>query len=769
MRKIQIKKLKIKELKLKKLKLKKPDVQLVVQKIKSFKLSDIKKYRKKLHDKRVEKQEAFNNSKFGQSLKTLSQYMNKYSLLLHALWAVIINFTIEAMSRHSIAAAWNYFDVSTKVFMYNSFMIFLTFSFVYLVKRRIFARGVISLVWFMIGITNGIMLSRRVTPFNAQDLKTFSEGIAMFEKYFTKIQIVGIGVLAVLVVVCIMKLWKYSGKYTNINYFISAIIVAASIGGYTFLTDYVIENRIVSTYFANIAFAYQDYGLPYCFAASVFNVGMDEPNGYTQELVDEITDNGRLTESVTDTNLMPNVIVVQLESFFDTKEFLSLQTSQDPLPNLRKLSQNYSSGYCQVPSIGAGTANTEFEIITGMSLRYFGPGEYPYKTYLKKNTAESAATAFGSLGYGTHAIHNHSGNFYSRAKVFDNIGFDTFVCKEFMNFETTPNGWATDDVLLQHIDDCLDKTEQQDFIFTITVQGHGSYPEDKLIDYPNIIASGLSSQAKNNQWEYYVNQIYETDKFVGNLIAMMEERGEPAVVVLYGDHLPTLGLREEDLKSESLFNTNYVIWDNIGLEKIDGTIPTYQLMSEVMDRIGMHIGTIFNYHQENKESETYLTDLELLQYDLLFGEQYAYHGDPVITEGHIELGVRDAEIIFISQNSEGHYTLYGKNFTKWSHVYINGEKQSRKFINENRIKLKKSTLEEWDIVTISYVGSSNTIFRTSQEYVYYDGSLKPYTDELKELKLLMEEMEETETETIEETVETVAETESVTTENVTNN
>ena len=71
-------------------------------------------------------------------------------------------------------------------------------------------------------------------------------------------------------------------------------------------------------------------------------------------------------------------------------------------------------------------------------------------------------------------------------------------------------------------------------------------------------------------------------------------------------------------------------------------------------------------------------------------------------------------------------------------------------------------MEEWDIVTISYVGSSNTIFRTSQEYVYYDGSLKPYTDELKELKLMLEGMEETETETIEETVETVAETENVT-------
>ena len=67
---------------------------------------------------------------------------------------------------------------------------------------------------------------------------------------------------------------------------------------------------------------------------------------------------------------------------FDTSEYLALQTTKDPLPNLRKMAEEYSSGYCQVPTIGAGTANTEFEVITGMNLRYFGPGEYPYKTYL---------------------------------------------------------------------------------------------------------------------------------------------------------------------------------------------------------------------------------------------------------------------------------------------------------------------------------------------------------------------------------------------------
>ena len=726
---------------MKKIKIKKPDVKAGIQKLKALKWSDVKASYGKCKQFRAEKMEAFRNSAAWKKMQAVNQKMNQFSLILHGIWAIIINYIIEAMSRHSVMAAWEYSRISTKAFLYNAFMIFVTFSVVYLFKRRAFTRIIISILWFVLGIVNGVMLSRRVTPFNAQDLKTVSEGLSLFTNYFSVLELVGIGLGAVLVILFLVYLWKTVGQFKRkVNYLLSAAVVAASFGGYGVLTDYVIENRIVSTYFANIAFAYQDYGLPYCFAASIFNTGISEPNGYTEEMMAEITNDGAIVKSTADTDMLPNVLFVQMESFFDTSEYKSLKTTMDPLPNLRKMAAEYSSGYCQVPSIGAGTANTEFEVITGMNLRYFGPGEYPYKTYLKERTAESAATAFKSFGYGAHAIHNHSGNFYSRAKVFNNIGFDTFVCKEFMNFDTTPNGWAKDEVLLEHINDCLDSTEQQDFVFTITVQGHGSYPEKKVIKEPHLYAWGTESAKKNNQWTYYANQVYEMDIFAQNLVDMMEKRGEPAVVVFYGDHLPTLGLAEEDMKSESLFNTNYVIWDNIGLKKEDGTIPTYQLMAEVMDRIGLHGGTIFNYHQERKDTEVvdYLMDLELLQYDLLYGKQYTYKGHPVITEGHIEMGVRDAEVLYLSESLDGEYTIVGDNFTKWTYVYINGEKQSRKFVNENTLKLKKSHLEDWDVVTISQVGSSNTIFRTSEEYVYLNGRLVPYTDELKVEKTLSE-------------------------------
>ena len=397
--------------------------------------------------------------------------------------------------------------------------------------------------------------------------------------------------------------------------------------------------------------------------------------------------------------------------------------------------KNYSSGYFKVPSVGAGTANTEFEVLTGMNMRFFGPGEYPYKTVVKNQPCESAATALSALGYGTHGLHNNGGNFYSRAKVYDHMGFDSFTSKEFMNIlQTTENGWSKDDILLTHIKDALDSTEQEDFVFTVSVQGHGNYPTEKVIENPKITVTGAPTEEKNNAWEYYVNQVYEMDQFAGNLVKMMEERGEPTVVVFYGDHLPTMGLEAKDMKNRYLYNTNYVIWDNLGLQKEDRNIPSYQIMADVMDRLGLHSGTVFNYHQQRRQTKDYLKDLELLQYDILYGDQYVYNGKPPITEGHMQMGIKEVTLTDLVENLDETYSLYGTNFTKWSKVYINDEKQESTFLNNTRIELPDSKLKDGDIITVSQVGSSNTIFRTSREYIYMDGKILEYTDEVKEQK-----------------------------------
>ena len=123
--------------------------------------------------------------------------------------------------------------------------------------------------------------------------------------------------------------------------------------------------------------------------------------------------------------------------------------------------------------------------------------------------------------------------------------------------------------------------------------------------------SGVEDEGERNAWEYYVNLMHETDKFVKELIDAVEARNEPTVLVFYGDHLPTMNLEAKDLKSKYLYNTNYVIWDNIGLEKKDGNYAAYQIMAEVFDRLDIHSGTVFNYHQERRQTKNYLADLEL--------------------------------------------------------------------------------------------------------------------------------------------------------------
>lgn len=712
---------------MKKLQLKKPDIKGKIRKIKNLKKEDVIAYWKGRHERRERILEARRNSAFAKKMQPVYAFMNRFSLIFHALLACIINFVIEAISRHSVVAAWDYMTGTPMVFLYNAFMIFVTFSIVYLFKRRIFVRMIIGAIWVILGIANGYILLKRVTPFNAQDLKIAGDGIALINNYCNGFEVVVIAVGAVALLIWLISMWRRGGQYAGKIHHIAALIGIIVCGVlYTFVTNIAIDKRVVSTYFGNIAFAYEDYGLPYCFSASLFNTGISEPNGYTKKAMAKIDKDGELNQTAASrsSDELPNIIVVQLESYFDVANAEFFTTSEDACPNLHNLYQNYSNGYFKVPSVGAGTANTEFEVLTGMNLRYFGPGEYPYKTYSKKHPTESAATALASLGYGTHALHDNTGNFYSRANVFNNMGFDTFTSKEFMNvLQTTENGWAKDEILTQHIMEAMDTTKQEDFVFTVSVQGHGNYPETQVIENPKIKVEGIEDEALKNKWEYYVNQVYEMDQFVGDLIKAVEERNEPSVVVFYGDHLPTMGLKAEDLKSRYLYNTNYVIWDNIGLQKDDKNIPAYQLMSEVLNRLDIHSGTVFNYHQQRKGTKNYLSDLELLQYDILYRKQYVYNGKAPITEGHMVMGIRNVSLSSIVPQLNSGYSLYGENFTKYSRVYVNGEKQKSSFLNNTRINLSETELKDGDVIQVGQVGSSDTIFRMSDKYTYQNGQL----------------------------------------------
>lgn len=646
---------------------------------------------------------------------------NKISLLLHALVSAVGYFLIEAISRHSFTEAWDFMTGRPLVFAYNAALIFTTSLIVYLFRRRCFLRVFLCMFWLLLGIINGVILATRVTPFTGPDLHLLTDGMALLEKYLPKwgviVALIVLGLFALTLFGLILKGPKFKGK---LKYRWNIPLVLAGVLAFAGLTQLALEKRVLSNYFGNIAFAYEDYGYPYCLGVTIFDTGITCPRDYSEGEIKRI-ENTEKNLPETKAGAHPNIIFLQLESFFDPELVDYLEMSEDPIPVFRKLMKEYTSGYYKVPSVGAGTANTEFESITGMSLHYFGPGEYPYKSILKETTCESAPYVLKDLGYSTHAIHNNEANFYGRRSIFPNLGFDTFTSAEYMPEEDDKNplGWTRDRVLTDEIIKCLDSTEDQsDYVYTISVQGHGSYPEEPELEEPEITVAGSPTEAKNNQWEYYVNQLREMDNFVKELTDALEEYPEDVVLVMYGDHLPTMDLTVQDVENRYLFQTQYVMWDNFGLEKKDVNLAAYQMAAEVMDRVGIHEGTVFRYHQARRNTKNYQVDLETLQYDLLYGEHYSYDGESPFKRTKMRLGLYDTTLdgIFLVSSWDHTYRITGTNFTPSSQVKLNGEWYETVFVNPTTLMISGTELDDFDRISVVQRSNSSTRKALSKSY-----------------------------------------------------
>lgn len=690
------------------------------------------------------------------------------SFLKFLLAPLIINFIIELCSRRSLGDTFSYIFGSPLVFLYNCLIILSTLSIVLLFKRRTFFFTLISTIWIGFGITNGIILSNRVTPFTATDLTLADLGLGMISKYLSATVTNLIAGFLIAVVLGIVFLFFKGPKYKGKLNYKKNILIVSSVWAFLFLsTKVALGFNVITSYFGNIAFAYEDYGFPYCFSNTLLNTGIDKPKDYSEEKIASISDliasNNTSNELGSNDILLastegglnhktntdkPNIVMVQLESFFDPTLVKYLQFSEDPVPNFRSLMENYSSGYLTVPSIGAGTANTEFEVLSGMSLQFFGPGEYPYKTILQESTAESVSYDLKELGYSTHAIHNNKGTFYGRNFVFSQLGFDTFTSLEYMNVEEyTPKDWAKDFYLTDEILKSLNSTEGSDFVYTISVQAHGDYPKEKILENPKIQVSGLPDEETTNAFTYYINQLHEVDQFVGQLVEALSNRDEETVLVLFGDHLPTLGFSDEDLVNNSIFQTEYVVWSNFDMPKNDQDLTAYQLTSSVLNSLDIDNGVLTKFHNQFKNTPNYLDDLKLLQYDMLYGEQYIYGGINPFIATDLKMGTYDISITDIYEETttaeevetleniessddsetieeidalEGNNNLVvkGENFNEFSKIYINGKYTKTVFIDSNTLMVNDITLEPNSSIVVTQRTTGGGKLSSTNEFIY---------------------------------------------------
>ena len=615
--------------------------------------------------------------------KWLGRALDTHPVIFTCVTAFLVTLVIESVSRFSPLKAVAFMFVHPVNFLANYFIVLSTVSLAHLFKKRVFFLTLLSSVWMGLGIANGAVLANRVTPFGAIDLMVLPSVFTIFTQYLEIWEIVLIVVAFLLAVAGLVVLFIKTGKVKP-SYRVAAIFISASVllGVGTYSLTVVGHREERAATFSNIANAYKTYGFVYCFTTGAADMGISEPETYSRASVNWLL--GNIHEN-TDSSLRPNVIMVQLESFFDVSHLTNLTVEADPTPVFTRLKEQCTSGYLTVPSIGAGTANTEFEVLSGMSLDFFGMGEYPYKTILKEEACPSICRDLATLGYTSTAIHNNTATFYGRNEVFAQLGFDRFDSIEYMpHIEYNPIGWAKDAALTEEILKALDSTEGQDFIFTITVQGHGKY--QRGVDSVDMESLGITWEDDTDDQDafaYYTSQLSETDTFIGELLDALTRRNEPTVVVLYGDHLPSFSIGAEQLENGDIFQTEYVIWSNFAMEARDEDVEAYQLSAQVLEDLGLNPGLLTKYHQQMWDTPDYLDGLQLLEYDMLYGEYYCFGGANPYEATDLKLGVVPITLSSYEYDPETDLlTVHGQNFTAWSVLTLDGEELETTFDEE---------------------------------------------------------------------------------------
>lgn len=643
---------------------------------------------------------------------------------LYILSAFAMTLLVEGLARRSPGGGFLFLVRNPVGFFTNMGIILLTMLLAMLFPKRVPVLSLVAFVWFALGMTECILLSNRVTPLTAVDFAVFFSVITIMNNYLTVPQILLILVCSALCIAGLVFLF-IRARRRRVYWKRALLSLGCVVLGMVFLLAVGFVCGRMSVEFSNLSDAYDSYGFGYCFLLSVVDRGVDKPESYSEQAVQSILDTVPPASDSDETgDSGPNVIFVQLESFFDVNTLAGVTYSEEPLPNLRRLAAMYPSGQLEVPVIGAGTVNSEFEVLTGMRVKDFGAAEYPYKSILSDKTCETIAYDLLASGYRTHAIHNHQGSFYARNEVYTHLGFQDFTSIEyFRNPEYNSREWAKDSLLTDEIMSLMAGTEERDFVFAVSVQAHGKYPTDYVPEEGDIyVTGGVDDPDSLSKLNYYISQLHEVDAFIGALYRAVMESDEETVLVFYGDHLPSLAKDAALNPTAPDYETPYLIIANYELDMTgasQGQLYAYQLFPLVMQLIGNREGIINRFHAARKDTEGYLDDLETLEYDILYGKRYALDGGSYPVMEDMTMGTRPVRITDVTAD-EDWIRVTGENFTPYSVVTVGGSEKKTQYVDENTLLVERNLLSGLGLsraVTVRQVTTNGKTLSESEPFL----------------------------------------------------
>lgn len=478
---------------------------------------------------------------------------------------------------------------------------------------------------------------------------------------------------------------------------------------------------------------------------------IEPPDGYSKDTIESIASD--YEPSSDKANEKPNIIFLMSESFVDPYHFGKEHFSKDPIPNFRQLYENSMHGTMLTAEFGGGTANVEFEALTGFSKQFLPGSSIAYQMYIKE-PLPSVAYAFRDAGYETTAIHAFYGWYYQRQSVYRLLGFNQFIPGEFMNLDYengTGHGFPTDKHMTNSILDTIDYSKERDFIHAVSTEAHMPYPQ---IPDSEFLKTDTLPETARQHLNRYTEKIHNVDEELGRLVEELKKRNEPSILVFFGDHYPSFADNDAvygeagtniatDMSGdyEDFIATHgipYFIWNSESDNQEELDLSPNQFGSIVLEQAGVKGNTVtailsemrenneaiipYNQWQEEMGSRTErMKDIYMLQYDLLHGERYAENIIPdLIAESsedyHLGL-LPEIEILKVTENSD-QYKILARGAPKFSKVMTeNGEEITTEWqLADNGMSyftVSKKNIEAGRSVFLAVYNSRESLLRKS--------------------------------------------------------
>jgi len=348
-----------------------------------------------------------------------------------------------------------------------------------------------------------------------------------------------------------------------------------------------------------------------------------------------------------------NVVLLLSEAFTDPTRVRGVKFAADPIPFTRKVMETTTSGTMLAQLFGGGTANMEFEVLTGMSLSQFRPQmTTPYQMLVPNYRRFPSVVGYlEDRGHRSIAVHPFMTAMYKREQVYPIFGFDKFLGEESMRSrDRIDRGrYISDEAAFAEVRHQIAVNDDPLLVNLVTMQNH--YPmADQYVD--PIPVTGLTGD-EQQQAAHYGRGLRHTDTALAGLLTALQDSPERTVVLFYGDHQPAFWSEQVRRAQKRLMKeTPFFVWSSFGadteprrlpttspihfvnhvLAAADAPVPPYYALLHLLEQAvpamgrGRMVGpddSLITYDDLDAGARRLLRDYRLVQYDLSVGKRHA--------------------------------------------------------------------------------------------------------------------------------------------------